>query len=281
MNHPINNIINSILFYPLRKSLLSGIDGHKGEKNVYISGYPISGNSWIAYLITFILNCKYYDIDSKEWSTQRIKLKKYLVGENNHLSSNCYDWVLKTHSTPNNLSITISDKVVYVIRNIRDVVNSQFHRFEKTLPNSKKKHIRFIAKLLKLVIPYRKRYKYLIRAFANEWAMHIDQSLKSEVYILHYEDIYENPYNELKKLIFYLDPLVWNEKVVKDAIDFFSFNKMKQASINLNNKNNLTTDRVGGSGDWKNYFTDEDIKWFEKNYDFKMKNIKSKKGISV
>ena len=53
-------------------------------KNIYVSGYPISGNSWISFLISYILNCKFYNIDATEWSNshglsqERLSLKKYL-----------------------------------------------------------------------------------------------------------------------------------------------------------------------------------------------------------
>ena len=267
------NIINSIFFYPLKKNLLTGIDGHIGKNNVYICGYPISGNSWIAYLVSYVLNCRYFDIDSKEWSKQRKGLRKYLVGENKHIKSKKFDWVLKTHAIPGNLTISKNDKVVYIIRNIRDVVNSQFHRFEKTLPHSNKKLISLTAKSLKFLIPFRVRYKYLTRAFAREWAEHINNTIKSDIFIVSYEDIYENPLIELKKLIYYLDPLSYDEKTIKEALEVFSFSNMKE-SAKQTIDGSLLTDRIGGYGDWKNYFTSDDNQWFEDNYDEILKKIK-------
>ncbi len=64
------------------------------RRNIYVAGYPISGNSWIAYLIAYILNCKYYDIDSTEWSEQRLFLKKYLTGNNKHRGKQLFNNVL-------------------------------------------------------------------------------------------------------------------------------------------------------------------------------------------
>ena len=86
--------------------------------------------------------------------------------------------------------------------------------------------MRTFKKILQLLFPYRTRYKYLTRSFASEWAAHVKRSLSSKSYVLHYEDMCVNPYNELKKLINYIDPSIWNEKIVNDAIEIFSFDNM-------------------------------------------------------
>ena len=99
--------------------------------NIYVSGYPISGNSWIAYLISYILNCKYYDIDAIEWSEQRLSLKKYLIGKNKHAGTQSFKNVYKTHERPDLLPSQNEDIVICIIRDVRDVSNSYFHRFEK------------------------------------------------------------------------------------------------------------------------------------------------------
>ena len=90
MIHILYNYLSSLRY----KSIKAKKD-YISSRNIYVVGYPISGNSWIAYLITYIMNCKYFDIDALEWSDQRKGLKKYLNGSNKHIGSNIFDNVYK------------------------------------------------------------------------------------------------------------------------------------------------------------------------------------------
>ena len=61
-----------------------------------------------------------------------------------------------------------------MLRDIRDVLTSYFHRFEKIyISNSEVSFIRrFIYFVYKNIIPYKFRYNFLIRFFAHEWSNH-------------------------------------------------------------------------------------------------------------
>ena len=216
------------------------------SRNIYVVGYPISGNSWIAYLITYIMNCKYFDIDSLEWSDQRKGLKKYLNGSNKHIGSNIFDNVYKTHSKISLLPNKSNDIIIYVIRDIRDVCNSYFHRFEKiyAISNSEVSFIRrFIYFVYKNIIPYKFRYNFLIRFFAHEWSNHKKELYENEKIILVlYEDMIDNPLGTLDRIINKIDPLAW-DKIEDDAIEKFSLNNMKKVATKSGG-NILKTDRV-------------------------------------
>tara|TARA_Y100001970_G_scaffold293548_1_gene441133 strand:- start:4961 stop:5800 length:840 start_codon:yes stop_codon:yes gene_type:complete len=271
MIHILYNYLSSLRY----KSIKAKKD-YISSRNIYVVGYPISGNSWIAYLITYIMNCKYFDIDALEWSDQRVGLKKYLNGSNKHNGSNIFDNVYKTHSKISMLPNKNNDVIIYIVRDIRDVCNSYFHRFEKvyTISNSQASYIRrFIYFVYKRIIPYKFRYNFLIKFFAHEWLIHKKELYENEKAILVlYEDMIDNPLDTLERIINQIDPSAWNESIAVDAIEKFSLNNMKKVATKSGN-NILKTDRVGTYGDWKNHFSKKNIKFFKKKYMDDMKKL--------
>jgi len=253
----LDPLINSI-----REIGTFGLEKHRGDRNLYISGYPISGNTWIAYLIAYILNCRYHDIDALEWAEQRVPLKKFLLGTNAHSRSKEYDRVLKTHACLSALDLGPNDRLVYIVRDGRDVVNSYFHRIEKAWPLARNWKRRLLYRMSR-VIPTRIRYSMIIEYFSRLWVKEVQEYLDAECLIIHYEDILVDPLGTLEKAITQLDPDAWDASVVQEAINIFSFGNMKKSAKDT--KAAHKTDRVGGAGDWRNYFSDSDEKKFEAN----------------
>jgi len=247
-----------------RKPPLSGFEGYDKTRNFYVTGYPISGNSWIAYVIAYVLNCQYHDIDSPEWSPQRVPLKKFLEGTNDHLGTKEYDWVLKTHAPPSIIPTNSTDRLIYVVRDVHDVANSYFHRLEKTWPGSSDWKRRLLINVAKRLIPFRIRYRYVTRYFSRRWAAQVQEILDaSNIPILQYEQFAKHPLETLEQIILSIDPAIWDEGIGRQALETFSFKNMKDAAKQAVTDETKKTDRVGGSGDYKNYFAPADLKWFE------------------
>jgi len=261
----------------LRENKVKANKDYANSKNIYVVGYPISGNSWIAYLIAYIINCNYFDIGAVEWSEQRLLLKKYLEGKNQHPGSKKYKNLYKTHERLDLLPNSKNDAIIYVVRDVRDVSNSYFHRFEKVYKFSNKETFlirRIIYFFYKKLIPYRYRYRFLIRFFAFEWSIHVNKLFNSNgIIIVLYEDMIDDPMNTLEKIIRSIDSSAWNKVVAADAIEKFSLKKMRQSALKIK-PNVIKTDRVGTYGDWANYFSDKDTVFFNKNYIPLMKKIK-------
>jgi len=260
-----------------RRRTLSGLEGQLGKRNIWVSGYPISGNSYISYVIAYVLNCNYRDVDSLEWSPQRVPLKKYLEGTNRHPGSQEFDRVLKTHAPPSTLPLSSreggaeqgvsGDEVLYIVRNVRDVANSYFHRVEKTWYHSPSWRRRFLSRLSKRLIPFRLRYRILIRYFSRRWASQVRQVLLAkDIPVLKYEQFMESPLETLEQIISSIDPASWDEAVAREALEIFSFKNMKAAAKQALPDASSRTDRVGGSGDYQKYFRPADIAWFDREY---------------
>lgn len=250
-----------------RKPPLSGFEGYDETRNFYVTGYPISGNSWIAYVIAYVLNCQYHDIDSPEWSPQRVPLKKFLDGTNDHPGTEAFDWVLKTHAPPSIIPVNQADRMIYVVRNVHDVANSYFHRLEKTWPGSTDWKRRLLMSVAKRFVPFRIRYRFVTRYFSRRWAAQVQEVFAAgNIPILRYEQFAENPLETLRQIILSIDPSSWNEDIAGQALETFSFRNMKAAAQQAVTDETKKTDRVGGSGDYKKYFAPADFKWFEREF---------------
>jgi len=263
------NIIYKFLSLLRNQTHIKAKKDYEREKSIYVAGYPISGSSWIAYLISYIFNCKYYDIDAIEWSKQRLSLKKYLTGKNKHAGTQLFNNIYKTHEKPDLLPNTNQDIIIYVVRDVRDVSNSYFHRFEKvygTLNKNTPILKNYIYYCFQKIVPFKYRYKFMIRFFAFEWSVHVNQVFKNDnILVISYEDIIDRPIKVLKKIINKIDSTSWNQDVTIDAVDKFSLKNMRKAAKKTT-KDVIKTDRVGSYGDWKNYFSIQDKLFFEKKY---------------
>jgi len=247
------------------------------SQNIYVVGFQISGNSWISYLISYILNCNYTDIDEFNESVERKSIKEYLNGSLEHSGSKHFVNVLKTHEKIKNLELKDSDKVVYVVRDIKDATNSYFQRFERKY-NLSNHAIPLIKRttytIIKLFIPFKIRFKLITRFLAHEWVNHADEiSTFKNITLIKYEDMIDEPLKTIERIIKKIDHDAWNEKVALEAIDHFSFNNMKKIAVKEVGSNK-TTDRVGTYGDWKNYFSNSDKIYFDKVSEHANKKIK-------
>ena len=128
-----------------RYAPLKGLDRFGGDKNLYISGFARSGNSWISYLFAYCLNIPCYDLDGDgtSYTREREGLRKYLSGDNAHRKSQRFDRVLKTHAVPSILPLSNEDSVIYIVRDGRDVITSYYFHIMKQwmLSNELKRRI--------------------------------------------------------------------------------------------------------------------------------------------
>lgn len=256
------------------RTSLKGLEGNSGARNIYVTGYPISGNSWVAYLVSYVLNRRYWDIDATEWSAQRTTLRGLLSGENSHPSSKRYDAVLKTHASPLELPVTSADVVVYVVRDVKDVANSYFHRVERTWPTSPDWRRRLLYTVGLRPLPLGLRYRLMIQREAKAWANHVRSGIAcGAVHVVRYEDFLDKPYESLELLIRRLDAESWDPIAAESAIELFSFQSVKKAAAESLPDPTQRTDRVGGAGDWQNYFSDADTMWFEREYGALLREI--------
>jgi len=246
---------------PFKKDPLSIPQEERGERTLYMCGYPISGNSWTSYMLSYSLNVPYKSAIGK-MSPQRLPLIPLLSGTNPHQGSKKFDCVIKNHASPAAVHLRPNDVLVYILRDGRDVVNSYFHRVEKTWQSDEWRSRRFIS-WLRGIVPKRIRYWIAIRLFAVLWAREVEEALKMGVPIVRYEDVLENPQAEIERLITLLDPDASLDGTAK-AVELFTLENMR-ASARIANAG-PPLDRVGRAGNWAEHFSPRDVKWFNKHF---------------
>ena len=259
MSFLTNSIISILARF--RDVPLSTAQQHRGERTLYMCGYPISGNSWTSYMLSYALNIR-YDTADGVMTPQRRPLIPLLSGTNPHRGGEKFDCILKNHASPTNVDLRPNDAIVYIVRDGRDVVNSYFHRVEKMWKLDERR-IRRIVSRLSFLVPNRIRYWMATRYFAVLWARQVEEALEMGVPLVRYEDVLDDPQGEIERLITLLDPEASLEGTAK-AVELFTLEKMR-ASVRKANVGPVT-DRVGRAGNWKEYFSPRDIKWFDRQY---------------
>lgn len=215
----------------------------------------------MSYMLSYTLNIPYNTADGV-MSPKRLPLMPLLSGANPHQGSKRFDCILKNHASPATVDLRPNDAIVYIVRDGRDVVNSYFHRVEKVWQYDKRR-LRRIVSRLRFLFPNRIRYWLATRYFAVLWARQVEEALEMDVPIVRYEDVLENPQAEIERLVTLLDPGASLEGSAK-AVELFSLEKMR-ASVRKADVGPVT-DRVGRAGNWKEYFTPGDVKWFDRQY---------------
>ena len=87
-------------------------------KSVLIAGYPKSGNTWLGYLLSFILGAKYQEYDNPE-ANKDLSWKKSVIEK---ISGGLefqtdFEFVYKTHDAPRDVRDLVSfDRVIHIVR---------------------------------------------------------------------------------------------------------------------------------------------------------------------
>jgi hypothetical protein len=230
------------------------LERFRGERNLFVSGFGRSGDSWIAYLLAYCLNSPYYDVDGDGtgFSLEREELQQHLSGSNDHQHSQRFDRVLKTHASPDILPLGANDRVIYVVRDARDVVTSFFYFVEKQWAMSDAASRRLLIRALRRTLPDQIRFDLMASILGYEWSREASQALAQGWQILRYEDTMRDPMEALRTALEIIDPGCWDPEVARRAIDIFSFDNMQAAAIRSAPDSHST--RSGRVGDWRSHF---------------------------
>ncbi len=224
---------------------------------MYVVGYPKSGNTWCCYLLAYCLNSEYDDIDSPGIHPRGIYRKCVKGGLKHPSYQKELGKIMKTHRLK--LPDERSEKVIYLVRDARDVMVS-FYFYMKNISEDNKDT--FIKSLFKKF--FRKEdisdFSGFLKKRLPDWKKHVKLWLKKDPdIILKYEELSQHPEKTLKKVFRKLEVEI-PETLIREAIDIFSFNRM--AKRNAGEENQKSFFRKGIVGDWVNHFSQEDISYY-------------------
>lgn len=253
------------------------------ENKILIVGYPKSGNTWVTRLTAEVLGCPvggFWKSDHKEIAIE---------GSDRMSNFSCY----KSHHTKGQLLKfdDVPDKIIYLLRDPRDILLSgEKYFFNEKLAIKFRHKIKtgffFLKALDVLYIPLvgEKKMRWKMRdALLNgnsdvhfwcseSWASHIESYKSTNVLMLKYEDLIDDTFFEVKKILNYLD-VKRSDEVIKSSIEKQSFENKKEKYHISGDERNLSFMRSGKKEQWRSELSDKFLIGFKKfNYLFEKFN---------
>ncbi|XP_044525254.1 sulfotransferase 1C1-like [Gracilinanus agilis] len=271
--------INGILLTKIMKDTWDKIWNFQAKPNdLLIASYLKAGSIWLLYILDLIQN----DGDLEKCHQDNIYMKFPIVEwKSPSIINSGVDAVMKipsprimkTHLPAQMLPPSFwkqNTKIIYMARNAKDSVASYYY-FSREVNE----------------LPDPGTWEELIERFMNgkmlygSWYDHVkgwwEKKDKYPILYLFYEDMKENPKQEIQKILKFLEKDV-SEEIINKIIYHTSFDIMKENSgakylylpEELVYSSIFLPMRKGTVGDWKNHFTVAQNEKFDEDYKKKM-----------
>ena len=224
-------------------------------ERIIIVGYPKSGNTWLTRLVAQICNSPVAGF----LDANHINVNDFVI-EGEEKPKNFE--ILKTHHWSRTLRASEKDKIIYIIRDPRQVLYSALHYFPKVSTQA----IAKCGTLERLILSFCKKelaiwYSIMTRGnsqptnwLLQSWANHVDGFSKDDsVLILRYEDLRANSLHALRRVCTYLEIEISDDQLQKCILDH-SFEKKKNKLIQAGEHSKALFMREGKSDSWKTKF---------------------------
>ena len=215
--------------------------------DIFLVSYPRSGNTWLRFMLGKLIYHIGMDFINKEDIIPDI-----YKNSNKQLKKIKSPRIIKSHEPFD----ARYHKVIYIYRDPRDVLISYYKWFQKYRDYNKGLDD-FINKFIDGTLDnygcWNKHVTGWINAFEN----------KDNLLILRYEDIRDDTYGELSRILEFLD-LERSEQEINDSILWASANKMsalekKQEDVSIelkNSRKNIKFVRDGNGQGWRSILKD-------------------------
>ncbi|ANV84728.1 hypothetical protein AWQ21_10265 [Picosynechococcus sp. PCC 7003] len=231
----------------LYKSFNNNNDLH--YEDIFFVSYPKSGTTWLQFIIANLL--KKDDKEIIDFNT----VLKYVYATKTRdrlLSKNPGERIIKSHDVFLSKHHKKYRKIIYLVRDARDVYVSYYHYLRKHLSSD----MTFSEFLRKEDI------------YPSRWHTHVESWIEQPnvVLIIKYENLLKNTYEEVCKVADVFGKGRFNEEKIRKAIEDSSFENMQLLEKERGRpfltedaaKKSTTFVRKGIEGDWKNYFSKSD-----------------------
>ena len=222
---------------------------------VLISDFGRSGQGWLSYMLCYILNAQFVEpynfLNGKTYSASKDVIS-LTSGNLPGREKTKYNLVVKTHNYPS-AEFNLTDKVIFLVRDPRDVAVSMHN-----LHLIQEKSVSWNHPRAKLFLTYYKIFSIgdYLRTI-KDWAKHYKIWKNVIACQVRYEDLLNDPKKTLVGILNYLEVQA-NEKIIQEAINEFSFEKITGRKRGEEDKKNPEF-RKGISGDHKNKFSKFDM----------------------
>ena len=256
------------------------------REDIFVVGYPKSGNTWLTRLLARALDCTVarYTINDTN--------PEIASDLNSEVTGNGGKSISKLHLLPeefeNRFAPVKGRKVVYIKRDVKDILVSQFfyvkHKYpeEFVLKQIPREFLLRPGKMLRY-LESRRRLRRYIKSFmgsgreqcaplvhCNAWREYLSSRGGEIVSVgTSYEALIGNTFNELKRVIQELheeagDDDIWNAIRQEDFKNRRSEVEQSNTQLTFGKEFNLRFLRKGEPGDYKRFLTDRQISWIDK-----------------
>lgn len=262
----------------------------KNKEPIFVVGFPKSGNTWLARLLAEITE-SVIDATNSVDAADNTQCRK-----GNYL-------IFKLHDFE---SVKVPDgaRVVYIIRDIRDVLvsafffNNKFIREDWVKLNSRcgllrrllckayfrhqidRMNKRWCGNELSLLL----NWIYGKKNMVGSWSNHlVSWGKNSDVVVVRYEDLLQNTEGEMRRILDVMGIKV-SDKALKESISNQSFENKKLKFQKSDDSKNVQFLRSGKTGGWRDYLSPAMLKKIEtrhfrvmNEYGYKLESYKGEK----
>ncbi|XP_059201278.1 amine sulfotransferase-like [Centropristis striata] len=241
--------------------------------DIYLASYPKSGTTWMQQILLKIVDAAHPDQVEDGTNRERCPM---LEGDT---SSSCRrerpdPRLCRTHLPPYMLPHGVQTKgakVVYVMRNPKDVLVSYYHFSQGlSLMEPPKSFDHFFQDFVEGKVPWGSWFEHVREFYSEKDQMNI--------HFVMYEDMLKDLRAEVVKLCAFLEKDLTDE-AISDVVESSIFKNMKKnpkanyKDLVANERYTKITMRKGVAGDWKNHFTVAQNEYFDRVFTERMSDF--------
>lgn len=210
------------------ESIYGELAVQKGLANqYYIISYPKSGRTWLRLLIAKVLQVRFGLKVKREdffeiqlFSSYNKAVPSIVV---DHYPDGQTTWSGRMEDLKRLLKRYASSKVIFLVRDPRDVVVSHF--FQDTKRPKKNPELFYQGSISEYIRDQKYGLDGIIK-FCNLWAS--QRNVPKDFLLVRYEDLHRNGLDELKRVTDFLGLANVTDAQLKEAVDFASFGNMQK-----------------------------------------------------
>lgn len=275
---------------------------------IWIASYPKSGNTWVRSIISSLIysndgnfdfdllkkiqqfpNKKYFENFTNDFHNIN-EIKKYWIESQNFLNLDKKVKFFKTHhinckigehafTNKNNTLGTI-----YVVRDPRNLINSFTNHY--SIDKNTAKNFIISRQSVTGALGEMKKDNNIFTVLGS-WNDHLKSwtNMNQNLLLIKYEDLIENPLNEINKITKYLENLIdfsYNKEKINNIINSTSFEVMKkkeaeegfhESVMDNTNENKVNFFNLGKENKWEKHLNNEDQEFIKDKLGLEMKEL--------
>jgi len=242
------------------------------QKNIVIVGYPKSGTTWLSRLVAELVSCPLQG----DWGFEELDAP-YKEGLERESEFQVYKSHHKFEEIDDASKLDIY-KIIYIVRDPRDVVISGVHYF-KFLPRllaekgGRLKINRVLRKTYNKLVSKKEKKRQMAEAvlngnkninpwFDSSWIDHFTSYISKDILIIKYEDLINSTETESQNILNYLGAekdILHLKKSVKNQ----SFQNRKKQDFDKKDNHQKNILRTGKTENWKTELTEKEKNLFK------------------